>query len=200
MWRARLRLPRLNAIAPGSIGDKAHIAILLTQIGPEYILVVDAGRSAKLGKTVLRMWRARLRRYRSSSSFQRSRDVSSVRQRAIEARLKVEVQAFERHLNGRAAKPRPTTRSSGRNARRSFREAGQNSSQNVASSITPVPFFKFIPVKVEVQAFERHLNGRAAKPRPTTRSSGTCPPTSAPVEVGLHQGVDVRRNGFGVLE
>jgi hypothetical protein len=34
-------------------------------------------------------------------------------------------------------------------------------------------------LKVEVQAFERHLNGRAAKPRPTTRSSGTCPPTSA---------------------
>lgn len=33
---------RLNAIAPGTIGDKAHIATLLTQIGLEYILMVDA--------------------------------------------------------------------------------------------------------------------------------------------------------------
>lgn len=40
--RVRLLVHRLNAIAPGSIGDRAHIAILLTQIGPEYILVVDA--------------------------------------------------------------------------------------------------------------------------------------------------------------
>jgi hypothetical protein len=35
----RLLVHRLNAIAPGSIGDKTHIAILLTQIGPEYIMV-----------------------------------------------------------------------------------------------------------------------------------------------------------------
>jgi hypothetical protein len=34
--RVRLLIHRLNAIAPGSIGDKAHIPILLTQIGPEY--------------------------------------------------------------------------------------------------------------------------------------------------------------------
>ena len=40
--RVRLLVHRLNAIAPGSIGDRAHIAILLTQIGPEYVLVVDA--------------------------------------------------------------------------------------------------------------------------------------------------------------
>ncbi|KAJ5504408.1 hypothetical protein N7463_007282 [Penicillium fimorum] len=38
---------RLNTITPGSIGDKAHIAILLTQIGPEYILVVDAIQNDK---------------------------------------------------------------------------------------------------------------------------------------------------------
>ncbi|OKP09910.1 hypothetical protein PENSUB_4682 [Penicillium subrubescens] len=40
--RVRLLVHRLNAIAPGSIGDRAHIALLLTQIGPEYILIVDA--------------------------------------------------------------------------------------------------------------------------------------------------------------
>ncbi|KZN87852.1 hypothetical protein EN45_064130 [Penicillium chrysogenum] len=45
--RVRLLVHRLNAIAPGSIGDKAHIAILLTQIGPEYILVVDATQNDK---------------------------------------------------------------------------------------------------------------------------------------------------------
>lgn len=43
----RLLVHRLNAIAPGSIGDRAHIAILLTQIGPEYILVVDAIQNDK---------------------------------------------------------------------------------------------------------------------------------------------------------
>ncbi|OKP12727.1 hypothetical protein PENSUB_1631 [Penicillium subrubescens] len=40
--RVRLLVHRLNAIARGSIGDRTHIAILLTQIGPEYILIVDA--------------------------------------------------------------------------------------------------------------------------------------------------------------
>ncbi|CAG7979910.1 unnamed protein product [Penicillium salamii] len=45
--RVRLLVHRLNAIAPGSIGDKAQIAILLTQIGPEYILVVDAIQNDK---------------------------------------------------------------------------------------------------------------------------------------------------------
>jgi hypothetical protein len=40
--RVRLLVHRLNAIAPRSIGDTAHIATLLTQIGPEYILMVDA--------------------------------------------------------------------------------------------------------------------------------------------------------------
>ncbi|KAJ5481506.1 hypothetical protein N7475_000318 [Penicillium sp. IBT 31633x] len=45
--RVRLLVHRLNAIAPGSIGDKTHIAILLTQIGPEYILVVDAIQNDK---------------------------------------------------------------------------------------------------------------------------------------------------------
>ncbi|OKP09992.1 Retrovirus-related Pol polyprotein from transposon TNT 1-94 [Penicillium subrubescens] len=45
--RVRLLVHRLNAIAPGSIGDRAHIAILLTQIGPEYILVVDAIQNDK---------------------------------------------------------------------------------------------------------------------------------------------------------
>jgi transposase InsO family protein len=37
----------LNAIVPGSIGDRAHIAILLTQIGPEYVLIVDAIQNDK---------------------------------------------------------------------------------------------------------------------------------------------------------
>jgi transposase InsO family protein len=45
--RVRMLVHRLNAIAPGSIGDKAHIAILLTQIGPEYILIVDAIQNDK---------------------------------------------------------------------------------------------------------------------------------------------------------
>jgi hypothetical protein len=45
--RVRLLVHRLNAIAPGSIGDRAHIAILLTQIGPEYVLVVDAIQNDK---------------------------------------------------------------------------------------------------------------------------------------------------------
>ncbi|OQE62857.1 hypothetical protein PENNAL_c0258G03846, partial [Penicillium nalgiovense] len=45
--RVRLLVHRLNAIALGSIGDKTHIAILLTQIGPEYILVVDAIQNDK---------------------------------------------------------------------------------------------------------------------------------------------------------
>jgi hypothetical protein len=45
--RVRLLVHRLNAIAPGPIGDKIHIAILLTQIGPEYILVVDAIQNDK---------------------------------------------------------------------------------------------------------------------------------------------------------
>jgi hypothetical protein len=34
--RVRLLVRRLNDILPGSISDRAHIAILLTQIGPEY--------------------------------------------------------------------------------------------------------------------------------------------------------------------
>lgn len=37
-----LLVNRLNGIAPDSIGDKAHIAILLTQVGPEYAFIVDA--------------------------------------------------------------------------------------------------------------------------------------------------------------
>jgi hypothetical protein len=37
----------MNAIAPGSIGDRAHIAILLTHIGPEYVLIVDAIQNDK---------------------------------------------------------------------------------------------------------------------------------------------------------
>ncbi|OKP10396.1 hypothetical protein PENSUB_4185 [Penicillium subrubescens] len=45
--RVRLLVHRLNAITPGSIGDRAHIAILLTQIGPEYILIVDAIQNDK---------------------------------------------------------------------------------------------------------------------------------------------------------
>ncbi|KAJ5569005.1 hypothetical protein N7450_011491 [Penicillium hetheringtonii] len=45
--RVRLLVHRLNAIAPGSIGDRTHIAILLTQIGPEYILIVDAIQNDK---------------------------------------------------------------------------------------------------------------------------------------------------------
>ncbi|CEJ62229.1 hypothetical protein PMG11_10735 [Penicillium brasilianum] len=45
--RVRLLVHRLNAIAPGSIGDRTHIAILLTQIGPEYVLVVDAIQNNK---------------------------------------------------------------------------------------------------------------------------------------------------------
>ncbi|KAJ5202985.1 hypothetical protein N7449_005064 [Penicillium cf. viridicatum] len=45
--RVRMLVHRLNAIAPGSIGDKAHIAILLTQIGPDYILIVDAIQNDK---------------------------------------------------------------------------------------------------------------------------------------------------------
>jgi hypothetical protein len=45
--RIRLLVNRLNGIAPGSIGDKAHIAILLTQIGPEYAFIVDAIQNDK---------------------------------------------------------------------------------------------------------------------------------------------------------
>ncbi|KAJ5742287.1 hypothetical protein N7533_011696 [Penicillium manginii] len=45
--RVRMLVHRLNAIAPGSIGDRAHIAMLLTQIGPEYILIVDAIQNDK---------------------------------------------------------------------------------------------------------------------------------------------------------
>jgi hypothetical protein len=45
--RVRLLVYRLNAIAPGSIGDRPHIAILLTQIRPEYVLVVDAIQNDK---------------------------------------------------------------------------------------------------------------------------------------------------------
>jgi hypothetical protein len=45
--RVRLLVYRLNAIVPGSIGDRTHITILLTQIGPEYILVVDAIQNDK---------------------------------------------------------------------------------------------------------------------------------------------------------
>ncbi|KAJ5202928.1 hypothetical protein N7449_005007 [Penicillium cf. viridicatum] len=45
--RVRLLVHRLNAITPGSIGDKTHIAILLTQIRPEYILVMDAIQNDK---------------------------------------------------------------------------------------------------------------------------------------------------------
>ena len=45
--RVRLLVSRLNGIAPGSIGDKAHIAILLTQIGPEYAFIVDAIQNDK---------------------------------------------------------------------------------------------------------------------------------------------------------
>ena len=45
--RVRLLVHRLNAIAPGSIGDKAHNAILLTQIGPEFIHIVDAIQNDK---------------------------------------------------------------------------------------------------------------------------------------------------------
>lgn len=40
--RIRLLVSRLNAITPGSIGDRTHIAILLTQIGSEYAFIVDA--------------------------------------------------------------------------------------------------------------------------------------------------------------
>ncbi|KAJ5111482.1 hypothetical protein N7532_002017 [Penicillium argentinense] len=45
--RVRMLVHRLNAIAPGSIGDRAHIAMLLTQIGPEYILIVDGIQNDK---------------------------------------------------------------------------------------------------------------------------------------------------------
>ncbi|KAJ5543806.1 hypothetical protein N7513_003392 [Penicillium frequentans] len=45
--RVRLLVHRLSAIVPGSIGDRTHIAILLTQIGSEYILVVDAIQNDK---------------------------------------------------------------------------------------------------------------------------------------------------------
>lgn len=40
--RVRLLVSRLNSITPNSIGDRAHIAILLSQIGPEYAFIVDA--------------------------------------------------------------------------------------------------------------------------------------------------------------
>jgi hypothetical protein len=45
--RVRLLVNRLNGIAPDSIGDKAHIAILLTQVGPEYAFIVDAIQNDK---------------------------------------------------------------------------------------------------------------------------------------------------------
>lgn len=45
--RVRLLVHRLNSIEPGSIGDKAHIAILLTQIGSEYAFIVDAIQNDK---------------------------------------------------------------------------------------------------------------------------------------------------------
>jgi hypothetical protein len=40
--RVRLLVNRLNGIAPDSIGDKVHISILLTQVGPEHAFIVDA--------------------------------------------------------------------------------------------------------------------------------------------------------------
>ncbi|KAF9890687.1 hypothetical protein FE257_005553 [Aspergillus nanangensis] len=45
--RVRLLVNRLNAITPGSIGDRTHIAILLTQIGSEYAFIVDAIQNNK---------------------------------------------------------------------------------------------------------------------------------------------------------
>lgn len=43
----RLLVHRFNAITPGSIGDQAHAAILLTHIGPEYTLIVDSIQNDK---------------------------------------------------------------------------------------------------------------------------------------------------------
>jgi hypothetical protein len=45
--RVRLQVNRLNAITPGSIEDRTHIAILLTQIGSEYAFIVDAIQNDK---------------------------------------------------------------------------------------------------------------------------------------------------------
>jgi hypothetical protein len=45
--RIRLLVNRLNAITPGCIGDQAHIALLLTQIGSEYAFIVDAMQNFK---------------------------------------------------------------------------------------------------------------------------------------------------------
>jgi hypothetical protein len=45
--RVRLLVNRLNGIAPESIGDKAYIAILLTQIGPEYAYIIDSIQNDK---------------------------------------------------------------------------------------------------------------------------------------------------------
>jgi hypothetical protein len=45
--RVQLPVHCLNAIVPGSIGDRAHIAILLAQIGPEYVLIVDGIQNDK---------------------------------------------------------------------------------------------------------------------------------------------------------
>ena len=45
--RIRLLVNRLNGIAPDSIGDKAHIAILLTQIGSDFAYIVDAIQNDK---------------------------------------------------------------------------------------------------------------------------------------------------------
>jgi hypothetical protein len=45
--RIRMLVHQLNAIAPGSISNKVHIAILLTQIRPEYILIMDAIQNDK---------------------------------------------------------------------------------------------------------------------------------------------------------
>ena len=45
--RVRLLVNRLNGIAPDSISDKAHVAILLTQVGPQYAYIVDAIQNDK---------------------------------------------------------------------------------------------------------------------------------------------------------
>jgi hypothetical protein len=83
---------------------------------------------------------------------------------------------------------------------------------------SPVPFFKFIPevagrlqsrdmnADVGGQVPEDSVVGLGFAARPFTvallhfeaRFNGPLP--HRPVEVGLHQGVDVRRNRFGVLE
>ncbi|KAJ6045783.1 uncharacterized protein N7446_012647 [Penicillium canescens] len=85
-----------NAIAPGSIGDRAHIAILLTQIGPEYVLIVDAIQNDKdpaasgpsvhtVQQTAKKCNYCKKRRHVAAQCWKKQREVQPSRDHALKA-------------------------------------------------------------------------------------------------------------------